>query len=117
MIGRVYRWRGELWQVRVRWAGRGPRNVLIENVRTGAWTIRPFRGLRRATVWITPTSGVFHVSKRCAEVRSHSIGWRAADLTEAANPDFYRPCGVCARKPLSPQKAKRRPVAAARAAR
>lgn len=56
MIGRVYRWRGEFWMVRRRWAGRGPRNVLVERVEpvaglvwsaTGELVVRPFRGLRR----------------------------------------------------------------------
>jgi hypothetical protein len=47
MIGRVYRWRGGLWKVLVRWQGSGPRNVLIENVETGERIVRPFRGLRR----------------------------------------------------------------------
>jgi len=69
MVGRVYRWRGETWRVVVRWAGRAPRNVLIERVeacyrdedcamyacscRNTGWrpvgerVVRPFRGLRK----------------------------------------------------------------------
>lgn len=62
MIGRVYRWRGGHWRVLCRWAGKGPRNVLIERVEmhavtvtpgcddwigTGERVIRPFRGLRK----------------------------------------------------------------------
>lgn len=47
MIGRWYRWRGQVWAVRCRWSGKGPRNVLIENVWTGELVVRPFRGLRR----------------------------------------------------------------------
>lgn len=63
MVGRVYRWRGELWRVRCRWAGtRAPRNVLLERVvpvevgnvyagrpylATGEFVVRPFRGLRK----------------------------------------------------------------------
>lgn len=47
MIGRVYTWRGGEWRVLIRWQGRGPRNVLIENVATGERVVRPFRGLRR----------------------------------------------------------------------
>ena len=44
MIGHLYRWRGELWQVLVRGEpfDRGPRrNVLIQNVRTGERVVRP----------------------------------------------------------------------------
>lgn len=46
MIGRSYRWRGEVWTVLCRWAGKGPRNVLIES-EAGERLVRPFRGLRR----------------------------------------------------------------------
>jgi hypothetical protein len=46
VIGRRYRWRDEVWTVRCRWAGAGPRNVLIENGE-GELVVRPFRGLRR----------------------------------------------------------------------
>ena len=60
MIGRLYSWRGEVWEVVRRWEGKGPRNVLIERLeaaeqlvgvtryrRTGERIVRPFRGLRR----------------------------------------------------------------------
>ena len=46
MIGRRYTWRGEAWTVLTRWAGRGPRNVLIRSD-AGELVVRPFRGLRR----------------------------------------------------------------------
>lgn len=77
MIGRVYTWRHGYWRVLTRWAGKGPRNVLLEQlipvavpqvarmvdgelgplrvvngltfVATGYRVIRPFRGLRRLT--------------------------------------------------------------------
>jgi acetyl esterase len=48
VIGRVYLERGEPVTVLERWAGAGPRNVLIERA-GGARVVRPFRGLRRLT--------------------------------------------------------------------
>jgi hypothetical protein len=48
MVGRSYRWRGEIWKVICRWHGtKTPRNVLIENAETGERLVRPFRGLRK----------------------------------------------------------------------
>ena len=52
MIGRRYRIgkRPEVYELRAHGVpfDRGPRrNVLLVNVETGEWTIRPFRGLRR----------------------------------------------------------------------
>lgn len=46
MIGRTYLERGRPVVVLVRWAGKGPRNVLIRRA-DGTLTVRPFRGLRR----------------------------------------------------------------------
>ena len=43
---RIYYERGQPVQVITWWAGRGPRNVLIER-RDGTRVVRPFRGLRR----------------------------------------------------------------------
>lgn len=31
----------------VRWNGKGPRNVLVEEIQTGRRWVRPFRGMRR----------------------------------------------------------------------
>lgn len=50
MIGREYVWRGRRWRVVCRWAGAGPRNILIEDVKTGRRVVRPFRGLRKPAV-------------------------------------------------------------------
>lgn len=47
MTGRTYLERGKPVVVLARWAGRGPRNVLIRRG-DGSLTVRPFRGLRRA---------------------------------------------------------------------
>ena len=44
--GRVYRERGRRVVIVARWAGPGPRNVLIRR-ETGELVVRPFRGLRR----------------------------------------------------------------------
>ena len=46
MIGRAYIERGRPVIVLARWAGPGPRNVLIRRA-DGSRTVRPFRGLRR----------------------------------------------------------------------
>ena len=46
MIGRIYLERGRPVTVLARWAGTGPRNVLIRR-ETGQLVVRPFRGLRR----------------------------------------------------------------------
>lgn len=45
MIGRVYLERGCPVVVLVRWAGPGPRNVLVRR-EDGTRVVRPFRGLR-----------------------------------------------------------------------
>lgn len=45
MIGRVYFERGRRVVVLVRWAGPGPRNVLVRR-EDGTKVVRPFRGLR-----------------------------------------------------------------------
>lgn len=45
-IGRIYLERGRPVTVLTRWAGQGPRNVLIRR-ETGQLVVRPFRGLRR----------------------------------------------------------------------
>jgi hypothetical protein len=45
MIGRTYLERGLPVVVVVRWAGKGPRNVLIRRA-DGSLVVRPFRGLR-----------------------------------------------------------------------
>ena len=47
MTGRTYLLRGEPVVVIARWAGRGPRNVLVEYP-DGRRVVRPFRGLRRS---------------------------------------------------------------------
>ena len=47
MIGRMYLCRGEPVVVMRRWAGRGPRNVLIR-FNDGRLVVRPFRGLRKS---------------------------------------------------------------------
>lgn len=47
MIGRTYLERGRPVVVLKRWAGRGPRNVLIRRS-DGSEVVRPFRGLRVA---------------------------------------------------------------------
>jgi acetyl esterase len=46
MIGCIYLEKGKPVIVLVRWAGKGPRNVLIQR-RDGSLVVRPFRGLRR----------------------------------------------------------------------
>ena len=46
MIGRTYLERGCPVTVLVRWAGKGPRNVLIRR-EDGSLVVRPFRGLRK----------------------------------------------------------------------
>jgi acetyl esterase len=46
VIGRVYLERGRPVVVLVRWASRGPRNVLVQR-EDGTKVVRPFRGLRR----------------------------------------------------------------------
>lgn len=46
MIGRTYLEKGAPVVVLIRWAGRGPRNVLIRRA-SGETVVRPFRGLRR----------------------------------------------------------------------
>jgi acetyl esterase len=46
VIGRLYLERGAPVTVLARWAGRGPRNVLVERA-DGTRVVRPFRGLRR----------------------------------------------------------------------
>ena len=46
MIGRTYLERGRPVTVVVRWAGKGPRNVLIRR-EDGQLVVRPFRGLRK----------------------------------------------------------------------
>lgn len=46
MIGRWYVCRGVLVRVLARWAGPGPRNVLVVAADGRRW-VRPFRGLRR----------------------------------------------------------------------
>jgi acetyl esterase len=45
--GRVYLERGDPVTLLARWAGAGPRNVLVERA-DGTRVVRPFRGLRRA---------------------------------------------------------------------
>ena len=45
MIGKTYILRGEPVVVLCRWAGTGPRNVLIQSA-DGTLSVRPFRGLR-----------------------------------------------------------------------
>lgn len=45
MIGKTYLLRGEPVTVICRWAGQGPRNVLLEQP-DGTRLVRPFRGLR-----------------------------------------------------------------------
>lgn len=46
MIGTTYLERGKPVVVLARWAGKGPRNVLIRR-ENGTLDVRPFRGLRR----------------------------------------------------------------------
>ena len=46
MIGHTYFERGRPVVVLVRWAGRGPRNVLVRR-EDGSKVVRPFRGLRK----------------------------------------------------------------------
>ena len=46
MIGKVYLEKGRPVTVLIRWAGKGPRNVLIQR-QDGSRVVRPFRGLRR----------------------------------------------------------------------
>jgi acetyl esterase len=46
IVGRRYLERGRPVVVLIQWAGRGPRNVLIERG-DGSQVVRPFRGLRR----------------------------------------------------------------------
>jgi acetyl esterase len=46
MIGRTYLERGRPVVVLIRWAGKGPRNVLICR-EDGQLVVRPFRGLRK----------------------------------------------------------------------
>ncbi|MBO2453752.1 hypothetical protein J4573_42150 [Actinomadura barringtoniae] len=46
MIGRTYLERGRPVVVLARWAGGGPRNVLIRR-ENGELVVRPFRGLRK----------------------------------------------------------------------
>lgn len=46
MIGRTYLERGSPVVVLARWAGKGPRNVLIRR-EDGELVVRPFRGLRK----------------------------------------------------------------------
>lgn len=45
MINRWYICKGECVQVLCRWAGKGPRNVLVRT-EGGRMFVRPFRGLR-----------------------------------------------------------------------
>jgi acetyl esterase len=45
IVGRGYLERGDPVVVLIQWAGRGPRNVLIERG-DGTQVVRPFRGLR-----------------------------------------------------------------------
>lgn len=47
IVGTTYLLRGRPVRVLARWAGSGPRNVLVED-ETGRRFVRPFRGLRRA---------------------------------------------------------------------
>lgn len=47
MIGRTYLERGRPVVVLLRWAGKGPRNVLIER-EGGERVVRPFRGAAAA---------------------------------------------------------------------
>jgi acetyl esterase len=46
IVGRVYLERGRSVVVLARWAGAGPRNVLVQH-EDGTQVVRPFRGLRR----------------------------------------------------------------------
>ena len=46
MIGKTYLERGRPVVVLIRWAGKGPRNVLIRR-EDGQLVVRPFRGLRK----------------------------------------------------------------------
>ena len=46
MVGRTFLERGRPVVVVVRWAGAGPRNVLIRR-EDGSLVVRPFRGLRK----------------------------------------------------------------------
>jgi hypothetical protein len=46
VIGKTYLERGRPVVVLARWAGKGPRNVLIRR-EDGQLVVRPFRGLRR----------------------------------------------------------------------
>jgi acetyl esterase len=46
MVGRVYLERARPVIVLARWAGAGPRNVLVQR-EDGTKVVRPFRGLRR----------------------------------------------------------------------
>jgi hypothetical protein len=46
MVGRVYLERARPVIVLARWAGAGPRNVLVQR-EDGRKVVRPFRGLRR----------------------------------------------------------------------
>jgi acetyl esterase len=48
VIGATYLERGRPVVVLVRWAGSGPRNVLVERA-NGVRVVRPFRGLRKPT--------------------------------------------------------------------
>ena len=47
ILSRVYLEHGKPVTVLVQWAGKGPRNVLVERG-DGTKVIRPFRGLRKA---------------------------------------------------------------------
>lgn len=91
MIGRAYTWRGSVWRVVTRWAGAGPRNVLLAGWR-GERVVRPFRGMRRAPQWIIATSTCWHLSRRCAE---SGTSWSAFPLAESGDPRFYRRCRRC----------------------
>jgi acetyl esterase len=48
VIGKTYLERGDPVVVLARWAGKGPRNVLIRRV-DGVRVVRPFRGLRTSS--------------------------------------------------------------------
>jgi hypothetical protein len=54
MIGRTYLERGSPVVVLAKWAGKGPRNVLIER-QSGELVVRPFRGLRTSQPGVTGT--------------------------------------------------------------
>jgi acetyl esterase len=51
IVGTTYLERGRPVVVLVRWAGKGPRNVLIRR-QDGQLVVRPFRGLRRPAITI-----------------------------------------------------------------